>query len=88
MTPEHKEAGEIARRSPLARTLDAVERFLGSRILSDAAFAILSHKLIIAAGFQLDEWILAMILYINFSTRIEAMSDRAILQNEAQHDSR
>lgn len=57
------------------RALRIAERFLGSRILSLACFMVLAFKAVDAIGWQLDELLLLMVLYINFSTRIELISD-------------
>lgn len=57
----------------LRRMLEVAERFLGWRVLSLAAFVVLADEILKDAGYQSDEVMLAVILYINFSTKIEEM---------------
>ena len=53
------------------RVVKAFDRALGSPMLSLIAFAVVAQKFVYAAGFQFDELMLVMLVYISLSHRIE-----------------
>lgn len=61
----------VGRDGRVWRVVKAFDRALGSPMLSLIAFAFLAQKFVYAAGFQFDEYVLVMLVYINLSHRIE-----------------
>lgn len=55
----------------LGRLLVRIDRFLASPMLALVCFMVLGWKAVQQAGWQTDEFVLVMLLYINFSTRFE-----------------
>jgi hypothetical protein len=60
------------------RLLNWLERALGSSLLLIVCYAVVSKKFIEAAGFQFDEWLLCLIIFINLSTKLEQVHAQAI----------
>jgi len=59
--------------SALSKTLTATERFLGSKVVEMVCFAVLANKLLTLAGFGWLEYLLAVVVYINITGKLDAI---------------
>jgi len=64
--------------SALSKTLNATERFLGSKVVEMVCFGALANKLLRLAGFGWVEYLLAVVVYINIAVKLDAI--RAALE--------
>jgi len=53
--------------------LNAVERFLGWPIVPLIAYALVSDTFIHAAGLGFWEWLLCLLIYVHYSTKLDVM---------------
>jgi hypothetical protein len=68
------------------RVLKFLEFLLGSSVVGLLCFAALASRLLVVAGFGWFEYLLAIILYANFSTKIEQIHAAQVGRNAKRQD--